>query len=48
MNKLELQKKANQLRKHIVTSLHAAKCGHPGVLYCQRDMWHRHYMVHLP
>ena len=30
MNKLELQKKANQLRKHIVTSLHAAKCGHPG------------------
>ena len=30
MNKLELQKNANQLRKHIVTSLHAAKCGHPG------------------
>lgn len=30
MNKLELQKCANQLRKHIVTSLHAAKCGHPG------------------
>lgn len=30
MNKSELQKSANQLRKHIVTSLHAAKCGHPG------------------
>ena len=30
MNKLDLQQKANQLRKHIVTSLHAAKCGHPG------------------
>lgn len=30
MDKLELQKTANQLRKHIVTSLHAAKCGHPG------------------
>ena len=30
MNKLELQQHANQLRKHIVTSLHAAKCGHPG------------------
>ena len=30
MDKLELQKCANQLRKHIVTSLHAAKCGHPG------------------
>ncbi len=30
MDKLELQKFANQLRKHIVTSLHAAKCGHPG------------------
>lgn len=30
MNKLELQKQANEIRKHIVTSLHAAKCGHPG------------------
>ena len=30
MNKLELQKSANQLRKHIVSSLHAAKSGHPG------------------
>lgn len=30
MNKAELQQKANQLRKHIVASLHAAKSGHPG------------------
>ncbi|MDO5155457.1 MAG: transketolase [Eubacteriales bacterium] len=30
MNKLDLQQKANQVRKHIVTALHAAKCGHPG------------------
>lgn len=30
MDKLELQKLANQVRKHIITSLHAAKCGHPG------------------
>lgn len=30
MDKLQLQKTANELRKHIVSSLHAAKCGHPG------------------
>lgn len=30
MNKLELQVTANEIRKHIVASLHAAKCGHPG------------------
>ena len=30
MDKLQLQKIANELRKHIVSSLHAAKCGHPG------------------
>ena len=30
MNHLELQKTANEIRKNIVTSLHAAKCGHPG------------------
>ncbi|MCR5700608.1 MAG: transketolase [Lachnospiraceae bacterium] len=30
MDKLKLQQTANQLRKHIVSSLHAAKCGHPG------------------
>ena len=30
MNKLELQKTANEVRKSIVTSVHAAKAGHPG------------------
>ncbi|MBQ9982971.1 MAG: transketolase [Lachnospiraceae bacterium] len=30
MNKLELQTTANEVRKSIVTAVHAAKCGHPG------------------
>ena len=30
MNKLELQKMANQIRKGIVTAVHSAKAGHPG------------------
>lgn len=30
MNKLELQKMANEVRKGIVTSVHSAKAGHPG------------------
>ena len=30
MNKLELQQKANEVRKGIVTAVHAAKAGHPG------------------
>lgn len=30
MNKLELQKIANEVRKDIVTAVHAAKAGHPG------------------
>lgn len=30
MNKLELQKMANEVRKGIVTAVHAAKAGHPG------------------
>ncbi len=30
MNKLELQKVANEVRKGIVTAVHAAKAGHPG------------------
>jgi Transketolase, N-terminal subunit len=30
MNKLELQKNANEIRKGIVTAVHAAKAGHPG------------------
>lgn len=30
MNKLELQKTANEIRKGIVTAVHSAKSGHPG------------------
>ena len=30
MNKLELQKTANEIRKGIVTAFHSAKAGHPG------------------
>ena len=30
MNKQELQLKANEVRKGIVTAVHAAKAGHPG------------------
>ena len=30
MNKLELKKTANEIRKGIVTALHSAKAGHPG------------------
>ena len=30
MNKLELMKTANEIRKEIVTALHSAKAGHPG------------------
>ena len=30
MNKLELQKIANEVRKGIITSVHSAKAGHPG------------------
>ena len=30
MEKLELQKIANEVRKDIVTALHSAKAGHPG------------------
>ena len=30
MNKLELMKTANEIRKGIVTAVHSAKAGHPG------------------
>ncbi len=30
MNKSELMKTANEIRKSIVTAVHAAKSGHPG------------------
>ena len=44
MNKLELQKTANEIRKGIVTAVHAAKAGHPGgSLSCADIMTYLYY-----
>ena len=39
MNKLELQKMANEVRKGIVTGVHAAKAGHPGGSLSAADLF---------
>ncbi len=39
MTNLELQKRANELRKGIVTSVHSAKAGHPGGSLSAADMF---------
>ena len=39
MNKLELMKKANDIRKDIVTAVHAAKAGHPGGSLSAADIY---------
>ena len=39
MNKLELQKVANEVRKGIITSVHAAKAGHPGGSLSAADLF---------
>ena len=39
MNNLELQKVANEVRKDIVTALHAAKAGHPGGSLSAADLF---------
>ncbi len=39
MNNLELQKKANEVRKGIVTAVHSAKAGHPGGSLSAADMF---------
>ena len=39
MNKLELQKMANEVRKGIVTGVHAAKDGHPGGSLSAADLF---------
>ena len=39
MNKLELQKTANEVRKGIVTAVHAAKAGHPGGSLSAADLF---------
>ena len=39
MNNLELQKMANEVRKGIITAVHAAKAGHPGGSLSAADMF---------
>ena len=39
MNKLELQKVANEVRKGIITGVHAAKAGHPGGSLSAADLF---------
>jgi len=39
MNKLELQKTANEIRKGIVTAVHSAKAGHPGGSLSSADIF---------
>ena len=39
MNKLELMKKANDIRKDIVTAVHSAKAGHPGGSLSAADIY---------
>lgn len=39
MNNLELKKRANDVRKGIVTAVHSAKAGHPGGSLSAADMY---------
>ena len=39
MNNLELKKRANDVRKGIVTAVHSAKAGHPGGSLSAADMF---------
>ena len=39
MNKLELQKTANEIRKGIITAVHSAKAGHPGGSLSAADLF---------
>ena len=47
MDKLELQKVANEVRKDIVTALHAAKAGHPGGSLSAADLFTYLYFEEL-
>ena len=39
MNKFELMKTANEIRKGIVTAVHSAKSGHPGGSLSAADIY---------
>ena len=47
MNKQELQLKANEVRKGIVTAVHAAKAGHPGGSLSAADIFTYLYFEEL-
>ena len=47
MNKLELMKIANEVRKGIVTSVHSAKAGHPGGSLSAADIYTYLYFVEM-
>ena len=47
MNKQELQRKANEVRKGIVTAVHAAKAGHPGGSLSAADIFTYLYFEEL-
>ena len=47
MNKLELQKMANEVRKGIVTGVHAAKAGHPGGSLSAADLFTYSYFEEM-
>ena len=47
MNKLELQKTANEIRKGIVTAVHSAKSGHPGGSLSAADIYTYLYFEEL-
>ena len=47
MNKLELMKTANEIRKGIVTALHSAKAGHPGGSLSATEIFTYLYFVEM-
>ena len=48
MNTLELQKTANEVRKGIVSAVHAAKAGHPGGSLSAADVFTYLYFEEYP
>ena len=47
MNKLELMKMANEIRKDIITAVHSAKSGHPGGSLSAADIYTYLYFEEL-
>ena len=47
MNKLELQKMANEVRKDVIAATHAAKSGHPGGSLSAADIFTYLYFAEM-